>query len=390
MTPPVEYATYQYELYFQGLAGTVPPVPVAYDRLESRAREVLDARAYGYVAGGAGNEATIAANRAALERWRLVPRMMRDVRARELSTTVLGTPLPAPVLLAPIGVQSIIHPDAEEATARGAASVGVPVVLSTAASRTIEQVAEAMGAVPRWYQLYWPDDRELAASFVARAEAAGYAAIVVTLDTKLLAWRPRDLDAAYLPFLHGEGIANYTSDPVFRAGLERPPEEDPQAAILRWAGLFSDKAVRWEDLAWLREQTALPIVVKGVQHPDDARLAADAGCDGIIVSNHGGRQVDGALGAADALPACRDAAGGMAVLFDSGIRGGADVVKALCLGADAVLLGRPYCWGLALAGADGVRHVIRCLLAEIDLTMAMCGVTAIAQLGPQLLQRADR
>lgn len=384
---PVEHATYQYEIYFNGLGGQTPPYPFTYDRLEARAREVLDDAAFGYVAGGASEERTVAANRRAFDRWEIVPRMMVDVGARDCRAQVLGTELPSPLLLAPVGVQSIIHPEGEVATAQGAAAAGMPIVLSTAASHTLEEVAEAMGEVPRWFQLYWPDDRELAASFVARAERAGYGAIVVTLDTKLLAWRPRDLDLAYLPFLHGEGIANYTSDDVFRAGLESPPAQDPQAAILRWAGLFSDKRVTWDDLAWLREQTRLPIVLKGVQHPDDARLARDHGVEGIVVSNHGGRQVDGAVGALTMLPEARAAVGDdLAVLFDSGVRTGADVFKAVCLGADAVLLGRPYCWGLALGGADGVRHVARTIMAEFDLTMALSGVTAVGQLGPERLR----
>lgn len=389
MTDPVEHATYQYEIYFSGLGAEPPPFPMTYEALEVAAREVLDDRAYGYVAGGAGREQTVRANAAGLERWQIVPRMMRDVSSRDTRTTVLDTALPAPLLLAPIGVQSIIHDEAEVASARGASSSQVPIVLSSASSSTIEDVAAQMGEVPRWFQLYWPDDRELAASFIRRAEAAGYTAIVVTLDTKILGWRPRDLTTGYLPFLHGEGMANYLSDPVFLASLEKTPEEDMQAAILRWITVFSDKTVTWSDVAFIQGITDLPVVVKGVQHPDDVRLAAEAGCAGIVVSNHGGRQVDGAIGSLDALPACREAAGDMAVLFDSGIRSGSDVLKAVCLGADAVLLGRPFCWGLALGGADGVRHVIRSIMAELDLAMALSGVTAIDELGPHLLHRAE-
>jgi lactate 2-monooxygenase len=384
---PVEHALYQYEIYFAGLGGQTPTYPISYERLQAAAREVLDDAAYGYVAGGASDEHTMAANRRAFEHWAIVPRVMADVSARDCRTTVLGTELPAPVLLAPIGVQSIIHDEAEVATARGAAAANVPIVLSTASSRTIEEVAEAMGEVPRWYQLYWPDDRELAASFVRRAEAAGYTGLVVTLDTKLLAWRPRDLETAYLPFLHGEGIANYSSDEVFRSRLQEAPEDNPQAAILQWAAVFSDKRVSWDDLAWLREQTSLPVLLKGVLHPDDARLAKEHGVDGVIVSNHGGRQVDGAVGALQMLPEVRDAVGDdLTVLFDSGIRTGADVYKALCLGADAVFVGRPYAWGLALGGAEGVTHVARTIMAEFDLTMALSGVTAVDQLTPDRLR----
>jgi lactate 2-monooxygenase len=380
------FANFQYEIYGRGLVGERPQLPVAAPELEQRAREVLSAEAYGYVAGAAGSERTARANLAAFERREIVPRMLRDVSSRNLATTVLGTAMPAPLLLAPVGVQSIVHPDAELAVGRAAAALGVPAILSTAASHTMEDVAAAMGEGPRWYQLYWPKDRDLAASFVTRAGAAGYEAIVVTLDTWMLGWRPRDLQNGYLPFLKGEGVANYFSDPVFRAALENSPEEDPGPAIGHWAMQFANPTVTWSDLAWLRQQTALPIVLKGIQHGDDARLALQAGVDGLIVSNHGGRQVDGAIGALDALPAVREVVGEQfPVLFDSGIRAGADIFKAVALGADAVCLGRPYVWGLALDGQAGVEHVLRCLLAEFDLTLALSGYTSVDQLDPSAL-----
>ena len=252
----------------------------------------------------------------------------------------------------------------------------------------MEEVAEAPATAPRWYQLYWPNDPELAASFLQRAEKAGYEAVVVTLDTWLLAWRPRDLEGAYLPFLKGIGTANYFSDPVFRAGLEKPPEEDLQAAVGHWIGKYSDPTVTWENLALLREATELPIILKGIQHADDARRAADEGVDGIIVSNHGGRQVDGAIGSLDALPGIVDAVPDeFPVLFDSGVRSGADAFKALALGARAVLIGRPFVWGLAVGGQEGVRHVLRGLLAELDLTLALSGYTSFDQVGPDALSR---
>jgi lactate 2-monooxygenase len=384
------FADFQYEIYARGLGGERPPLPVAVSELEQRARESLSPEAFGYVAGGAGSEATMRANLRAFERWEIVPRMLRDVSTRDLSGTLLGTALPAPVLLAPVGVQAIVHPEAELAVGRAAAAIGLPAILSTAASSSIEDVAAAMGQASRWYQLYWPKDRELAASFVARAGAAGYTAIVLTLDTWMLGWRPRDLQSAYLPFLKGEGVANYFSDPVFRAALERTPEEDPGPAIGHWAYQFSNPKVTWSDLAWLREQTELPIVLKGILHEDDARRAQEAGVDGLIVSNHGGRQVDGAVAALDALPAVREAVGeDFTVLFDSGIRTGADVFKALALGADAVCLGRPFVWGLALGGQAGVEAVLRCLLGELDLTLALSGYTTIAQVDRTALRRSD-
>ncbi|MEA2153363.1 MAG: lactate 2-monooxygenase, partial [Solirubrobacteraceae bacterium] len=333
---------------------------------------------------------TMQANLDAFERWRIVPRMLRDVSQRDLATSVLATAMPAPLMLAPVGVQSIVHPDAELAAARAAASLGLPFVLSTAASHSIEQVADAMGESSRWYQLYWPRDRDLASSFVERAERAGYGAIVLTLDTWFLGWRPRDLANAYLPFLKGEGVANYFSDPVFRAALDKPPEEDPGPAIGHWAYQFANPTVTWADIEWLRGQTRLPIVLKGIVHAEDARQAVDAGVDGVLVSNHGGRQVDGSIGALDALPSIRAAVpGGLALLFDSGVRSGADVFKALALGADAVCIGRPYVWGLALDGQAGVEHVLRCLLAELDLTLALSGYTTLAQVTGEALVRAD-
>ena len=385
-----DYASFQYGIYAGGLLEQKPELPISAVQLQERAAEKLSAEAYGYVAGGAGSERTMQANLDAFERWRIVPRMLRDVSERELATSVLGTPLPAPLMLAPVGVQSIVHPDGELAAARAAAALGLPFVLSTAASHSIEQVAEAMGEGSRWYQLYWPRERELAASFVARAERAGYEAIVLTLDTWFLGSRPRDLANAYLPFLKGEGVANYFSDPVFRAALDKPPEEDPGPAIGHWAYQFANPTVTWTDIAWLREQTRLPIVLKGIVHAEDARRAVDAGVDGLLVSNHGGRQVDGSLGALDALPSIREAVPSeLALLFDSGVRTGADAFKALALGADAVCIGRPYVWGLALGGQAGVEHVLRCLLAELDLTLALSGYTTLAQVTGEALVRAD-
>jgi lactate 2-monooxygenase len=386
----VPLANFQFEIYGQGLGGAAPTLPIALAQLQESAHEVLGAEAYGYVAGGAGAERTMQANLRAFERWAIVPRMLRDVSVRDLSATVLGTEMAAPVMLAPIGVQGIVHPEAELAVARAAGAHGLAFILSTASSHTMEQVAEAAPDAARWYQLYWPRDRDLAASFVQRAQHAGYGALVVTLDTWLLGWRPRDLQLAYLPFLKGEGVANYFSDPVFRAGLAQAPEDDLAAAVAHWAYQFANPTVTWEDLDWLRDQTSLPIVLKGILHPDDARRARDAGVEGLIVSNHGGRQVDGAIGALDALaPVCEAVGEQLTVLFDSGIRGGADVIKALALGARAACVGRPFMWGLALAGQSGVDHVLRCLLAELDLTLALSGRTRIDELDRAMLTRSE-
>ena len=372
---------YSTEIYLRGLDGVRPDLPTDPNRLENAARAVLAEEPFDYVAGGAGTGATMRANRAAFDRYGLVPRMLRNNTARDWSTTLLGTAMPAPLLLAPIGVQSLLHPDGELAVARAAAELGVPMVLSTAASHTTEEVAAASGAGPRWYQLYWPTDDDVTISLLGRARAADFAVLVVTLDTWTLGWRPQDLDRGYLPFLRGVGTAIPFSDPAFRAALARPPEDDLAAAVRHRQRIFTGTARSWERLALLRRHWDGPIVLKGIQHGDDALAALDAGMDGVIVSNHGGRQVDRAVGSLQALPAVVAAvAGRVPVLFDSGIRSGADAAVALALGADAVLLGRPYAYGLALGGQDGVRHVLRCVLAELDLTLALAGYTDVAGL----------
>jgi isopentenyl diphosphate isomerase/L-lactate dehydrogenase-like FMN-dependent dehydrogenase len=321
------------------------------------------------------------ANLEAFERRRLRPRMLTGNSERDISVEVLGTSSPAPFLLAPIGVLSIAHAEGELAVARAAAATDVPIVLSSAASHSIEAVAEAMGEAQRWFQLYWANDRDVVVSLVERAEAAGYGAIVVTLDTLILGWRPRDLRRAYLPFVTGEGCAQFFSDPVFRSRLERPPEDDMLAAAVAMLATFPNLGLTWDDLAWLRDRTKLPLLVKGVLTGEDAQRARECGVDGIVVSNHGGRQVDGAVAALDALVEVRAAVGREAVvLMDGGIRRGADVLKALALGADAVLLGRPYAYGLAVGGQEGVETVIGHLMAETDLTLALLGGTRAADL----------
>ena len=378
----------QFEIYQLGLAGKKLSVPIPLAQLEKKAAEVLSAQAYDYVAGSASGERTARANLAAFDRWRIVPRMLRDVSQRDLTIELFGQTLPAPVLLGPIGVQNIIHPDAEVAVGRTAASLGIPFVLSTVSSRPIEEVAQAMSGAPRWFQLYWGKDHELTASLLQRAEKSGYSALVITLDTAMLGWRERDLQHPYLPFLLGDGLANYLTDPVFCSRLPQSPVADRAPAIRLWGSLFSNTALTWNDLSWLRRQTKLPIVLKGILHPDDARLALDHGADAIIVSNHGGRQVDGAIAALDALPAVATAIQQkIPILFDSGIRYGADAVKALALGARAVLLARLYVWGLAIAGEQGVRDVVRNFLADLDLTMGLSGLRSVRELNDSILEK---
>ena len=382
----MSFAAFQNDVYLKGLFGEQPTQPFGWRELQAAAEAVMTPGAVGYVSGGGGGEETMRANREAFDHWRLVPRMLRGIPAeRDLSLTLLGTPMPAPVLLGPVGVLSIVHAEAERAVARAAATLGLTMVLSTAASTPMETIAEDLGDNPGWYQLYWPKDSDVAASLVSRAETAGYRALVVTLDTWQLGWRPRDLDTAYLPFLQGEGIANYTTDPAFRAGLAKTPEEDPNAAVLHFLGMFNNPTLTWTDLAWLRSHTTLPIVLKGLQHPDDVRRAVDAGADAVICSNHGWRQVDGAIGSLDALPGLVSAAGELPVLFDSGVRTGADAVKALALGARAVLLARPWVYGLGLAGQAGVEHVLRSFLADLDLQLGLSGHASLSELSPASL-----
>lgn len=378
----------QFQIYLEGRQGKRPTLPVAFEALEQQANAHLSPETWGFIADGAGSQDTLRANLAAFRRWRIVPRMLRDVARRDLSVKLFGTSLPAPVLLAPIGAQSIVHPQAEVAVARAAASLNIPFVLSTASSRSIEEVAQAAGNATRWFQLYWSKDPELNASFVQRAERAGYSAIVVTLDATILGWRPQDLQQAYQPFAQQEGLVNYFSDPVFRQVLNQAPEENPQAAITHFISIFSNPALTWDNLAFLRQHTHLPILLKGILHPADALKAIEYKMDGIIVSNHGGRQLDGARAALDALADIAPAVQGrLPLLFDSGIRGGADAFKALALGAHAVLLGRPYIWGLALGGEQGVREVVLNFLAELDLTLALSGYSSLQSLDRSTLVR---
>jgi len=367
----------QNEIYVSGES----PWPVSFADWQARAQETLEPGPFDYIAGGAGAEATMRANREAFERRRLRPKILTGNAVRDLSVEVLGVRSPVPFFLAPVGVLSIAHPEGELAVARAAAAVGIPLVLSSAASHSMEEVAEALGDTPRWFQLYWVNDSDVAGSLIDRAAAAGYSAIVVTVDTLTLGWRPRDLDHAYLPFRAGEGIGQFTSDPVFLERLSVPPEEDVLVAAGTMLAMFPNLKLGWDDLAWLRDRTELPILVKGILRGDDAARAFDLGVDGIVVSNHGGRQVDGSVAALDALVEVREEVGrDPVVLMDSGIRGGADVVKALALGADALLLGRPYVYGLAVGGQDGVEAVLRNLAAETDLTLALSGGSSVREL----------
>jgi lactate 2-monooxygenase len=382
------YGDWQFGIYLDGLLGKRPDLPMSYRELERRAEATMSPELWSYVAGGAGDEHTQDANVEAFRRWGLMPRVLAGAAERDLSVELFGVRLPSPLLLAPVGVIALCDPDGhgDLVTARAAAELGVPMVASTLMEDPLEDVAAALGDTPGYFQLYPPNDRELTESFVRRAEAAGWSAIVVTLDTLTLGWRPRDLSIGSFPQLKGLCLANYFTDPVFRAKLQVPPEEDLQAAAGMWALMFGNPTLSWDELAWLRSLTELPLLLKGVCDPEDVRRAIDGGVDGIYCSNHGGRQANGGLPALDCLPDVVDAAAGAPVLFDSGIRGGADVVKALAIGATAVGIGRPYAYGLAVGGQAGIEHVVRSLLAETDLTMAIDGYPTIADLTPEVLR----
>jgi len=375
------FGDYQNEIYFNGLRGIRPSLPVDFKQLEERAAAALPQSVLSYVQGGCGDESTQRRNVEAFSEWGIVPRMLVDSRERNLSVEVFGKRYASPLMLSPIGVIGVCAQDGrgDIATAKAAGATGVPMIASTLMNDPLESVAQALGDGDAFFQLYTPRDRDLATSFVRRAEAAGYKGIVVTLDTWLTGWRPRDLNDSNFPQLRGAALANYFSDPHFRARLAVPPEQDPAAAIQLWASIFG-QTVTLEELRWLRSITRLPLIVKGIQHPDDARRAIDAGVDAIYCSNHGGRQANGGLASIDLLPALVAACGNTPVWFDSGIRSGTDVVKALAMGASVVGIGRPYAYGLALGGTAGVVHVIRSILAEADLLMAVDGLPDIAAL----------
>ncbi len=382
------YGDWQLETYVAGLDDVRPDLPMAWAELERRAMEVMPERIWSYVAGGAGDEQTQRANVEAFARWGLVPRMLVGAAERDTSVELFGTRFASPLMMAPVGVIGIVDPDGhgDLAAARSSARTGVPMIASTLMEDTLEDVAAELGDTPAWFQLYPPRERDLCTSFVRRAEAAGYAAIVVTLDTCTLGWRPRDLGLASFPQLGGACLRNYFVDDVFRARLDKAPEDDLRAATLYWASVFGNPALSWDDLAWMRTLTDLPMLVKGICHPDDARRAVELGMDGIYCSTHGGRQANGGLPALQVLPEVAGAVD-VPVVFDSGVRSGSDAVKALALGADAVAIGRPYAYGLALGGSEGIDHVLRCLLAELDLTMAVDGYPDLASLTPEAMRR---
>ncbi len=369
------------DIYRRGmLEDETTDFPVSYADLRKAAHAAMSEEGRAYVHGGAGSDETFERNKD-FSPWRIVPKMLRGVESRDLSTEIAGVDFDVPIALTPLGVQSLLHDSAEIGTAQGAAEMDVPLILSSLSTEPMEDVAEALGDTPKMFQFYWSSDDAIAKSFLDRAEQAGYDAIVVTVDAPILGWRERLIERGYYPFLEGEGVGNYFSDPEFRSQLDQPPEDDPSAAVEHFLDVFGDSSLTWEDLQFVHDNTDLPVLIKGILDPEDARLAIEHGADGIGVSTHGGRQVDGSISAIEALPAVAEEVGGeVPITFDSGVRRASDAFKAIALGADAVLLGRPYAYSLAVDGADGVETYLRNFIAEFDLTMGLSGCRTVDEI----------
>lgn len=379
----------QLKMYAQSLTGkSTWDWPVSIEDWRAQARATLADGPWGYLEGGAGAEQTMKNNRTAFDQWRIRPRMLRNVADRDLQVELFGKTFATPYFLAPIGVQSILHSDAESASAKAAAAMHIPFITSTVSSVDLETLARDANGVERWFQLYPGRDPAIVRSFLRRAEAAGYTAIVVTVDTTMLGWRETDLRNLYLPFLFAEGVANFFTDSAFRARLKETPEQNRPAAVQEFLSVYVNPAFTWDDLADIRQQTQLPLLVKGLTHVDDVQQAIALGADGVVLSNHGGRQVDGAISSLDALIEVRQHIGpDFPLLLDSGIRHAADALKAIALGANAVLIGRPYGYALAVGGQAGVQELLSQWVAELDLQLALSGFSAIRDLDTTYVTR---
>ncbi|PGH08769.1 hypothetical protein AJ79_05868 [Helicocarpus griseus UAMH5409] len=391
MGKPVNPTPYTYldKVYEAGLSDQKLPITFNCLEWESLAKETLSADSFGYVWGSAGTRETDENNHAAFRKWGILPSRLVRSKFTNLKTTLFGKEYDYPIALAPVGVQKIFHRDGEIAAARAAEKENVTYILSTAASTSIEDVARANGDGERWYQLYWPanEHHDITASLLKRAKDAGYKVLLVTLDTYMLGWRPSDLDHGYNPFIRNDniGVELGFSDPVFQKHFKerhgKAIDENISTAAREWAHLvFPGASHGWEDIRSLQELWDGPIVLKGIQTVADAKKAVECGVQGIVVSNHGGRQQDGGVGSLDVLPEIADAVGDkVEIIFDSGVRCGADVAKALALGAKMVLIGRPYIYGLAIGGEDGVAHVLRSILGDFDLTLHLSGITDVTK-----------
>ncbi|WP_240189842.1 alpha-hydroxy acid oxidase [Bacillus sp. P14.5] len=353
---------------------------------EEEAKSAMEKKAYDYIARGSGEESTLRANRRAFSKYQISHRVLRDVSRIDTSINLFGKRISSPVMLAPIGVQTIAHPEGELAAARAAASMNIPFVVSTVSSFSMEEIGSQMGNSLRWFQLYYSGNEPVAESMIKRAEASGYTAIVLTVDTPIMGFRESDHINKYSPVGEGAGSGNYFSDPVFCSLLEKPIAEDKAAALKKQYELFENPAITWEAIQKIRQYTNLPVLLKGVVHPEDAKLALKYEVDGLIVSNHGGRQLDHGVATLDVLEEiCGVVHNKIPVLLDSGIRRGSDIFKALALGASAVLLGRPYIYGLAREGEEGVKMVVQQITREFETTMALAGTANIDEINKTYL-----
>lgn len=409
------------EVYIRGLAGRKSTIPFALEELERLAAVRLPKKAFDYIKTGSGRHRGVMNNRDGFDSFCIRPSMARGMDEIEMSANVLGTNLPIPFLFAPIGVLGMVHPHGDLEMANASRNNGVPMIISNQASYSIESIAHALGKSQRWFQLYFSKSYELVESLISRAENSGYQAIVLTLDTAILGWRTLDLDNAFLPFLYGKGIANYTSDPVFLNMLRAMPKggltnrsfnlsmissvleiyrqfpgglranigsDIPLRAVRKFIEIYSKTDLSWEDISWLRQKTKLPVILKGILRPEDAMKALDYGIDGIVVSNHGGRQIDQVISSVDALCAIKKVVPEeYPLILDSGVRTGTDVLISLALGAKAVLLGRPYVYALGIAGAAGVNAYVQQIAAEFEIVMRLCGISNIHQIDPSIVSR---
>jgi lactate 2-monooxygenase len=363
------------------------PFPICFADLEKAVAKKIEAGPFGYIRSGAGGEQTLRNNRAAFEKYSIVPRFLNDVSNVDTSIHLFGKTYPTPLLFAPVGMNGMVHDEGELAVARAAQNLNIPYIQSTVSTYALEEVAQAAPSATKWFQLYWSTNEEIAFSMAARAEAAGFEAIVLTVDTVMLGWREEDVRNQFSPLKLGYARGNYMNDPVFTATLPDDSFESYVQGVLQ--NVFHP-TLNWAHVRELKKRTNLPILLKGILHPEDAKLAIDNGIDGIIVSNHGGRQLDGVIGSLDALPAIAEAVNGqIPIILDSGVYRGMDALKALALGADAVAIGRPFVYGLALEGQQGVEKVMTNLYDELKVSIALAGATSVKGLRNITLVKQD-
>ncbi|MBK7811729.1 MAG: alpha-hydroxy-acid oxidizing protein [Saprospiraceae bacterium] len=411
----------QKEIYTEGALGHQPKIPVDFKSLELQASKILSKNAFGYIATGAGQEEGIFNNQKAFSSWNIIPSIASGIQNLDTKRQILGLDLPWPMMFAPIGVLDLARPKGDLLLAKASVESQIPMIISNQASTSMEEVAKALTSQNFWFQLYFSKSKELVRNFVQRAEACGAKGIILTLDTTTLGWRQRDLNNAYLPFIRGLGIAQYTSDPVFKELLkdvnlqtqksagnifqklrllhellknypgsyfENLKSKEPIKAVRKFIEIYSRPELNWDDIQWLKEISNIPVLLKGILHPNDALQAIKLGIDGIVISNHGGRQIDRVISSLDALVEIKKVVPkDYPLILDSGIRTGTDIFMALALGAKTVLLGRPYVYALAINGSKGVLEITKNILAEFEITMKLAGCPNIESITEEKLVR---